>query len=131
MVLLLHAVLEMSKLAFLKCFGEYIGLFHSKMSWPDYLTIDQCRDAKLPLCCIGLCIYKGLLCALGELRSNCTNDKKVVMEKEEVSTYVAHCPSLEGRSEKHLSVLQSCFCHVFKDLKKAFRLGASEIKKIG
>lgn len=90
------------------------------MSWPDYLMIDQCRDAKLPLCCVGVCIYKGLLCALRESRSNCTNDKTVVTEKEEVSTCIAHCPSLEGRSEKCLSALQSGFVTSSKILEKLF-----------
>lgn len=75
-VLLLHALLDMSKLAFLKHFWRtHWFAFHSKMSWPGYLMIDQCRDAELPLCYIGVCIYKALLCVLGELRSNCTNDK--------------------------------------------------------
>lgn len=66
--------------------------------------IDQHRDAKLPLCCAEMCIYKGLLCAFGELRINCVNDK-VVMEKKEVSTCIAHCLSLVRRLEKCLSVL--------------------------
>lgn len=120
------------QVSFLKAFWRiHWFVFHSKMPWPDYLMTDQCRDAKLSLCCIGLCVYKGLLCALGELRSNCTNDKTVVTEKKEVSTYITHCPSLEGRSEKCLSVLQSGFVTSSKILKKAFCLGASEIKNIG
>lgn len=45
---------------------------------------------------------------------------KVVMEEEEVSTRLAHCPSLEGRSEKCLSVLQSGFVTSSKTLKKLF-----------
>lgn len=45
---------------------------------------------------------------------------KVVMEKEEVSTHLAHCPSLEGRSEKFLSILQSGFVMSSKILKKLF-----------
>lgn len=56
---------------------------------------------------------------------------KVVMEKEEVSTHRAYCLSLEGRSEKCLSVLQSGFVMSSKILKKAFCLGASEVKKFG
>jgi len=78
-------------------------------------------------------MYKGLLGALSELRSNCTNEKTLVKGKKEVSAYIAHSPSLEGGSEKHLSVLQSGFVTSSKILKTlfAFYLDASEIKKIG
>lgn len=41
-------------------------VFHSTMSLPDYLMMNQCRDAKLPLCCIEGGAYKGLPCAFGE-----------------------------------------------------------------
>lgn len=93
-------------------------------SWPDCLIIDKCRDARLPLCCIGECMYRGLLCAICDLRSNCTNDTTVVTAKKEVITYIAHHTKVREMFECTAVWL----CHALEDLKKTFCVGLSEIK---